>query len=152
MQERTVRKREPHSRDEALIRLLRNNARESVSSLARQLGLSRTAVQERINRLQRDGVIQGFTVRLGAGHERSRITAIVSMVVDPKYVAQAIAGLERMPEIQVVWTVSGKSDLIAIAGAAGPAEIDRVLDDIGNLRGITRTESAIILSTKIDRR
>ncbi|HEY7840557.1 MAG TPA: winged helix-turn-helix transcriptional regulator, partial [Gammaproteobacteria bacterium] len=84
-------------RDHELIRLLQDNARESVSSLARKLGVSRTAVQERINRLVRDGVIESFTVRLNAQWLEGQITAMVSLTVDPKLVVQVIAALERMP-------------------------------------------------------
>ena len=142
----------PGERDLALIRLLQENAREPVSGLARKLGVSRTAVQERINRLVRDGVIEGFTVRIGAEWGQGRVTAMVSLVVDPKHTADVISALEKMPAITALWTVSGRSDLIAMARTGSTAEIDQVLDEVGSLRGVTRTESSIILSTKFDRR
>jgi DNA-binding Lrp family transcriptional regulator len=145
-------KRHLSDKDWELIRLLQINARESVSSLARKLGVSRTAVQERINRLQRDGVFQTFTVLLNPEWLHGQVTAIVTMVVDPKQVGHAIMELEKMPAILALWTVSGRNDLVAIARAAGTAEIDRVLDEIGAMRGVTRTESSIVLSTKFDRR
>jgi DNA-binding Lrp family transcriptional regulator len=151
MTERTMRKT-PGERDLALLRLLQENAREPVSALARKLGVSRTAVQERINRLMRDGVIEGFTVRIGAEWGQGRVTAMVSLVVDPKCTADVISALERMPAITALWTVSGRSDLVAMARTGSTAEIDQVLDEVGSLRGVTRTESSIILSTKFDRR
>ena len=139
-------------RDQELLKLLQENSREAVSSLARKLGVSRTAVQERINRLQRDGVIESFTVRLGSEWVGGRITAIVSMVVDPKHTVDVIKSLEKMGAISALWTVSGRNDLVAMAHAATTADIDRVLDEVGALKGVTRTESSIILSTKFDRR
>ncbi|MBI1733165.1 MAG: Lrp/AsnC family transcriptional regulator [Gammaproteobacteria bacterium] len=142
----------PGERDLALLRLLQDNAREPVSSLARKLGVSRTAVQERINRLARDGIIEGFTVRIGCEWSAGRITAIVSLVVDPKYSPDVIRALEKMPAIASLWTVSGRNDLMAMARAGSTAEIDQVLDEVGSQRGVTRTESSIILSTKFDRR
>lgn len=145
-------KKAPGERDLALIKLLQENAREPVSSLARKLGVSRTAVQERINRLVRDGVIEGFTVRIGSEWSEGRITAIVSLVVDPKHTADVIRALEKMPAITSLWTVSGRSDLVAMARAGSTAEIDQVLDEVGSQRGVTRTESSIVLSTKFDRR
>jgi DNA-binding Lrp family transcriptional regulator len=145
-------KRQLTERDLELLRLLQTNARESVSSLARKLGVSRTAVQERINRLVRDGVIESFTVRLSSQWTEGQITAMVALTVDPKLLVQVIAALERMPEIQALWTVSGRSDLLAMARAPTTAEIDRVLDEVGAIRGVTRTESSIILSTKFERR
>lgn len=145
-------KRQLTERDLELLRLLQTNARESVSSLARKLGVSRTAVQERINRLVRDGVIESFTIRLSEQWTEGQITAVVALTVDPKLLVQVIAALEKMPEIYALWTVSGRSDLIAMARARSTTEIDRVLDDVGAIRGVTRTESSIILSTKFERR
>ncbi len=142
----------PGERDLALLRLLQENSREPVSVLARKLGVSRTAVQERINRLVRDGVIEGFTLRIGSEWSEGRITAIVSLVVDPKHTAEVIQALEKMPAIASLWTVSGRSDLVAMARAGSTAEIDQVLDEVGTQPGVTRTESSIILSTKFDRR
>ena len=147
-----IMRKAPGERDLALLRLLQENAREPVSVLARTLGVSRTAVQERINRLMRDGVIEGFTLRIGSEWSAGRITAIVTLVVDPKYVADVIRALEKMPAITALWTVSGRSDLVAMARAGSTAEIDQVLDEVGSQRGVTRTESSIILSTKFDRR
>lgn len=145
-------KRPLSERDTELLQLLQNNAREPVSGLARKLGVSRTAVQERINRLQRDGVIQAFTVRLNPEWLQGQITALVSLVVDPKYTARVMASLETMPAIIALWTVSGRNDLIAMARAPTTAGIDRILDEVGSLQGVTRTESSVVLSTKFDRR
>jgi len=142
----------PTERDMALLKLLQENAREPVSGLARKLGVSRTAVQERINRLMRDGVIEGFTVRIGSEWGQGRVTAMVSLVVDPKHTADVIRALEKMPAITALWTVSGRNDLVAMARTGSTAEIDQVLDEVGSQRGVTRTESSIILSTKFDRR
>lgn len=147
-----MKKRTLSDRDTGLLQLLRENAREPVSSLARKLGVSRTAVQERIQRLQRDGVIRGFTVQLSPDWLEGQINAMVSLVVDPKFTAKVIAALETMPAIAGLWTVSGKSDLIAMARAPTTADIDRVLDEVGSLQGVTRTESSIILTTRFDRR
>ena len=93
-------------KDEDLIRLLQVNARESISNLARKLGVSRTAVQERLNRLKRLGVIEGFTVKLNPEWNRSQITTFIELVIDPKYTKQAIVALERIPSIKALWTVS----------------------------------------------
>ncbi|MGV8944510.1 winged helix-turn-helix transcriptional regulator, partial [Thermomonas sp.] len=59
--------------DELLLSLLRENARASTAEIARRLGLSRTTVQNRIERLERQGVISGYTVRVNDEYERSRI-------------------------------------------------------------------------------
>lgn len=141
-----------NERDAELIRLLQANARESVSGLARRLGISRTAVQERLNRLVQNGVIEGFTLRLDPRWLGAQVSAIVSLVVDPKYSARVVNALEKMPGIDTLWTVSGRNDLVAIARAPTTADVDRILDEVGALNGVTRTESSVILSTKFDRR
>lgn len=138
-------------RDEILLHQLQRDARQSVSALARQVGLSRTAVQERINRLQRDGVIQGYTVKLNPAWLAGQLTAFISMVVDPKRNNRVIAALEKLPALQALWSVSGRNDLVALVRAPTTAEIDQLLDEVGTIDGVTRTESSIILSTKFDR-
>ena len=137
---------------EDLIRLLQVNARESISNLARKLGVSRTAVQERLNRLKRFGVIEGFTVKLNQDWHRSQMTTFIELIIDPKYTKQAILALERIPSIKALWTVSGRFDLLAMANKSTTEKIDLLLDDVGNIEGITRTESSVVLSTKFERR
>ncbi len=139
-------------KDEALIRLLQLNARESISNLARQLGVSRTAVQERLNRLKRLGIIEGFTVKLDPAWQQNQITAFIALTVVPKDAKKVIQSLERIPYIKALWTVSGRFDLLAEAVAPTTEKIDLLLDDVGGMEGVTRTESSIVLSTKFERR
>jgi len=139
-------------KDEALIRLLQANARESISNLARQLGVSRTAVQERLNRLQRQNVVEGFTVKMNPNWHKSQITTFIALVVTPKNARQVIQALERLPYIKALWTVSGRFDLLAEATAPTTEKIDLLLDDVGDIEGVMRTESSVVLSTKFERR
>ena len=138
-------------KDVALIRLLQANGRESISNLARMLGVSRTAVQERLNRLKRLGVIEGFTVKLNQDWNRSQITTFVELVIDPKYAKQILVALERMPPIKALWSVSGRFDLLAEAATSTTEDINRLLGDVGNIEGVTHTESSVVLSTKFER-
>ena len=139
-------------KDEALIRLLQVNARETISNLARQLGLSRTAVQERLNRLRHLNVIEGYTVKLNPNWHKNQITAFIALVVMPKQAKQVIIALERMPYIKALWSVSGAFDLLAEATAPTTEKIDLLLDDVGAIEGVTKTESSVVLSTKFERR
>ena len=74
----------PNPADEALLSLLREDARMPTAEIARRLQLSRTTVQSRIERLERSGVIAGYTVRIGDEHERERIRALIMITVFPK--------------------------------------------------------------------
>jgi DNA-binding Lrp family transcriptional regulator len=139
------------STDRDILALLREDGRASTALLGRRLGLSRTTVHSRIERLLARRVITGFTVRMGADSEREQIQAHVLITVVPKLQARAEAALRKLPEVRKLYAVSGQHDSIAIVVTETVAEMDRVLDQIGSLDGIDRTVSFIVLSTRIDR-
>lgn len=138
--------------DRLLISLLSANARQPAALLARRLGLSRSAVQERLKRLERDGVIAGYTVTLGAEAPKAGVSAQVMLTLDPKLQDRAVDALRGLPEVKAAYTVSGQYDLVAEVTAAGAEALDEVLTRIGKLPGVTRTTSSILLSTKFQRR
>ena len=137
--------------DERLISALRENGRAPTAELARLVGRSRTSVQSRIERLERDGVIIGYSVRLAPEHDLGAVRAHVMIKVGPKEARAVIAALQAIPQVRVLHSVSGDVDLIAVAAAASVAEMDAVIDRIGVLDGVERTTSSIILSTKFER-
>ena len=137
--------------DEHLLGRLRDNARAPVSELARALGLSRTTVQSRLSKLERSGVIAGYAVRLAEGYQAGRVHAFVMLTVEPKQAAAVTAALKRVAGVRRLQSVSGPFDMIAAVEAAGVAEMDAIIDEIGALKGVERTNSSIVLSTKFDR-
>lgn len=139
-------------KDRELLALLRLNAREPVSVLARKLGVSRSTIQDRIRRLEQSGVISGYTVTLGDEFAHEGVRAFVTIAIEPRKSADVTSALKHMPALDSLHTVSGKYDLVAVARTASPPEMDTVLDEIGRIPGVLRTESAIMLSTKLDRR
>ena len=137
--------------DQHLLARLRENARAPVAELARALGLSRTTVQSRLARLERSGVIAGYSVKLAASYEGARVHAFIMLTVEPKQAAAVTAALKRMPGVRRLQSVSGPFDMIATVEAAGVAEMDALIDEIGAVKGVERTNSSIVLSTKFDR-
>ena len=137
--------------DDALISLLREDARASTADIARKLGLSRTTVQNRIARLETQGVIRGYTVRVDDEYERSRIRAHILITLRPKQMPSVVKTLQAMPEVRVLYSISGGFDLIAQAVAASVGEMDVLTDAIGAIDGVERTTTSIILSTKFER-
>lgn len=137
--------------DELLLSLLRENARASTALIARRLNLSRTTVQSRIERLEREGVISGYTVRVHDEYERSYIRAHIMITVHPKQMTSVVAALRAMPALRMLHSVSGAYDLIAIGAAPTVGEMDVLTDRIGAIEGVERTTSSIILSTKFER-
>jgi len=137
--------------DARLIDLLRANAREPTASLARKLGLARSTVQERIARLERDGVIGGYTLRLKDEASMGRIRAIVMIATDAKRADRAAAELKKMTEVRALYAVSGSFDLVASIETETTGRIDTILDRIGRTAGVARTVSSIVLSEKFSR-
>ena len=137
--------------DSKLIALLKANAREPVASLARKLNLARSTVQERIARLEREGVIKGYTTVLSDTGEAKHLRAVVMMAADPRQADRISAELKRMPEVRALSTVSGAHDMMAIVEADTPTRMDAALDRIGKAAGVARTLSSIILSEKFSR-
>jgi DNA-binding Lrp family transcriptional regulator len=137
--------------DERLILALRENGRASTAQLARLVGRSRTSVQSRIERLERQGVIVGYQVRLAPEHGLGAVRAHVMIKVGPKETRSVAAALRAIPQVRILHSVSGDVDMIAVAATASVTEMDEVIDRIGVLDGVERTTSSIILSTKFER-
>jgi DNA-binding Lrp family transcriptional regulator len=137
--------------DAKLVALLQANAREPTASLARKLGLARSTVQERIIRLERQGIIRGYTVRLADEQDSRRLRALVMISADAKQGERVAAELRRMPEVRSLCAVSGGYDMVAAVEADTPGKMDAALDRIGRADGVARTVSSIILSEKFSR-
>ncbi|MDZ4373987.1 MAG: Lrp/AsnC family transcriptional regulator [Phenylobacterium sp.] len=137
--------------DQHLLAKLRDNARAPVAELARALGLSRTTVQTRLAKLERSGVIAGYSVRLAGAYEQARVHAFVMLTVEPKQAAAVTSALRKLPGVRRLQSVSGPFDMIATVEAQGVAEMDAVIDEIGTVKGVERTNTSLVLSTKFDR-
>jgi len=137
--------------DKRLIAALAANARLPVSTLAADLGLARTTVQARIDRLERGGIIAGYTVRLTDAATAARIRATVLLQIDPQKQVGIIGRLKAVHNVEQAVTASGRFDLVLQLVADTTSELDMVLDQIGGLDGVKSSESLIRLSTKIDR-
>lgn len=140
------------SKDEELIALLRSNAREPVASLARKLGVSRTTVQDRLKRLEEQGVISGYTVKITQDPSDRGISAMVMISVEPRRQVDVAKMVGKIIAVQTLQTVSGKFDLMAMVKTATSEAMDVVIDQFGVISGVTGIETAVILSTKVDRR
>ncbi|MBB1061027.1 Lrp/AsnC family transcriptional regulator [Marilutibacter spongiae] len=137
--------------DQHLLSVLRENARASTAEIARRLQLSRTTVQSRIERLERQGVIRGYTVRVHDQAERGHIRAHIMITVLPKQMAAVVDALHAMPEVRVLHSVSGPFDLVAMGVVPSVEDMDELTDRIGAIDGVGRTTSSIILSAKFER-
>jgi DNA-binding Lrp family transcriptional regulator len=137
--------------DRDLITLLQADARESTAQLARKLGVARTTVLARLARLERDGVIVGYTVRLGAEATGHAVQAYVGITTEPKKARDVTLRLGRLPELRLLCSVSGEFDYIALLSADSTARLDSLLDAIGEIDGVLKTTSSVVLALRVDR-
>ena len=133
--------------DQQLIGLLRNDARASLVSLAKALRVSRATVQNRINRLEANGTIVGYTVRLKPEVQAHRIRALTTIAVEGNRGDAVIRALRGDPAVQTLHTTNGRWDIVAELRAENLEEFDRVLGRIRLVDGIASTETSLLLST-----
>lgn len=133
--------------DRQLLALLRDNARTPVVVLAKTLRVARATVQNRIARLEREGTIVGYTVRLRPDAEPQRIRAIMSIAVEGHHGAAVLRQLRGHPNVSTVHTTNGRWDLMAELRADSLESFDKVLGEIRAVQGISNTETSILLST-----
>jgi DNA-binding Lrp family transcriptional regulator len=138
--------------DRHLLSLLQANAREPAATLARRLGVARTTVVARIARLEREGVIAGYGLRLGQRLEQAAVRAYCGLSVAPKAGAAVVRALERLPEVEELSAVSGQHDYMLALRCETNEQLDALLDRIGLIEGIQHTHTSVVLSRKIDRR
>lgn len=133
--------------DRQLISLLRDNARLPVVELARKLRVARATVQNRIARLEREGTIVGYTVRLRPEGEQHGIRAMMSIAIDGHHGEQVLRLLRGHPQVVALHTTNGRWDLLAELRADTLEAFDTLLNAIRAIEGIASTETSILLST-----
>jgi DNA-binding Lrp family transcriptional regulator len=133
--------------DRELLSLLRDNARMPIAALAKKLKVARGTVQNRLARLERDGVIVGYTVRLKPQHEPQRIRALMSVLVEGNRSGEVLRALRGHPNVTALHTTNGRWDLVAELRADSLEDFDRVLGEIRLIEGIAQTETSLLLST-----
>ena len=132
-------------RDRLLVDLLRRDARRPVVALARDLNLSRSATQERLARLQSEGVIGGFTIREGQA-AGARQSAYLMMTFEQGYrCPQVVPKLLRIPSIGMIHSVTGPVDLIIRVDAEDVGGIEACRKAVEAVPGVGSVSTAVVL-------
>ena len=131
--------------DEKIIRIMQADSRKAFVDIANEIGLSESAVRRRVKNLVDSGVIKRFTIELGASDKTSAITLIsVSSSADTSAVSQRLMKLAGM---EVIYEITGQYDIAAIIAAPAIGEINKCIDDIRKIEGVSDTNTFIILKT-----
>ena len=133
--------------DRKIVTLLRGNGRRSVSDLALETGASRATVRGRIERMEQDGTILGYTVMLRADALEDVVRGVMMIEIEGHVTDRVIRTLGGFPEIAQIHTTNGRWDLLVELSAASLAEFDAVLRKIRLVPGITGSETSLLLST-----
>ena len=133
--------------DQQLITLLRHDGRRSVSDLAAEMGVSRATVRARMERLERDGDILGYTVILRNDAIEVPVRAVMMIEIEGHVLDKVIRQLGGFPEVAAIHTTNGRWDIVAEVRAESLEAFDAALGRIRLTPGIANTETSILLST-----
>jgi DNA-binding Lrp family transcriptional regulator len=133
--------------DRQIISMLRTNARTPVAALAKQLRVARGTVQNRLDKLERNGTIAGYTVRLRAPDEARHIVALMTLAVEGNHVEQVLKALRGDPAVTTLHTTNGRWDIVAELRADSLEAFDGVLGRIRRIAGVAHSETSLLLST-----
>jgi DNA-binding Lrp family transcriptional regulator len=133
--------------DRELLSLLRDNARLPVAALAKVLKVARGTVQNRLARMEKDGTIIGYTVKLKPQAEDQRIRALMTVAVEGNRTDEVLRSLRGDPAVSALHTTNGRWDIVAELRSDSLEGVDKVLSRIRLIDGISSTETSLLLST-----
>ena len=134
--------------DGHLIATLKRNGRASLSELAHQLGVTRSTVRVRLDKLVQGGEIAGFTVLTRSDVQPDAVRGLMMLEIAGRGAEKTMKQLQRVPQVQAVHSTNGTWDLIAEIGTETLEKFDQVLFAIRRMDGVTRSETNLLLSTR----
>lgn len=137
--------------DRQLIALLQDNARLSTVALAKAVGLGRTTVQERLQRLESAGVIAQYTVRLGSGGDPLQAWLMLRYA-DGFSCDDVMPQLTAMPQVRLCHSVAGELDLLVLVQAESPSDLADLRERVAAIKGVDDVTTVPVLRTTLDRR
>lgn len=131
--------------DEKIISILKINSRQPFVEIAKEIGLSESAIRRRVKNLIDTKIIERFTVELDNKNRTSAITLIsVTSTSDTSTVSTALMSLNG---VEVIYEITGQYDIAAIISSSSVAEINRCIDDVRRIEGVSDTNTVIVLRT-----
>jgi Lrp/AsnC family transcriptional regulator, regulator for asnA, asnC and gidA len=133
------------STDEKIIQLLREDSRKSFVDIGAKIGLSESAVRRRVKNLMNRGLIKRFTIEMGTSNKTSAITFIsVDSHVETDIICAKLMDLNG---VEVIYEITGQYDIAVIITAPTIADINRCVDNLRKIEGVSDTNTVIVLRT-----
>lgn len=137
--------------DRRILTLLRTDARLPTAKIAAQLGVARTTVHTRVTRMEKQGTIAGYSVVLRDASAEATVQVVIMLEVQQKETARIIKRLEGYPEIRLCLSINGDYDLLLSAEAPRIEDLDVLVDALGAMPGVLRTNTSVVFGRRIDR-
>src|SRR4051812_29999505 len=139
--------------DRQLVSALRNNGRATFAELARQVGLSAPAVHERVGKLESSGVITGYHAAIEPGALGNPMNALIGVFITDSADTDEIAeALSAIASVEDCWFVAGEETFVLKVAVTDVGGLERVIRDLNAVRGVARTRTTVVLSTKFEDR
>lgn len=139
--------------DRQLIQALRENGRASYAELGRLVGLSGPSVTDRINRLEAAGVLTGYRATVNARALGLGVTALIGVQLSDAVDHEEVASrLSELTEIEDCWFIAGDDSYMLKVRAADVDDLERTIRRLTGTKGVSRTRTTIVLSTKWENR
>ena len=138
--------------DRQIVALLREDARRSFQNIGARVSLSAPAVKRRVDRLEADGVIRGYSAQVDPGRFGWGTHAFVELYCEGRMAAAEVRdAVERHPEVEAAYTVAGEASAMLRVRARDTAHLEEALENIRDTQGVRRTQTQIVLSTLFER-
>jgi Lrp/AsnC family transcriptional regulator, leucine-responsive regulatory protein len=134
--------------DRHILALLQENCKLPLARIGERVGLSAPSVAERIDKLEKHGVIRGYTAVLDARRLGKDITAFIGVFIEhPKVIGTFEKAINRFEEVQECHHVTGQHTMLLKVKADDTSTLEKLIRKIRSIEGVTRTETSIVLST-----
>jgi DNA-binding Lrp family transcriptional regulator len=138
--------------DRKILSLLRENSRRTLADIGEHVSLSVAAVKRRVGRLERDGVIKGYTARIDTSMLEDAIEVVMEVYcADRTSPADIRPSFEHLDEVVTAFTVSGEPDVLLRLRVDSVAHLEEVVERVRREPNVVRTRTMLVLSTFLDR-